>query len=132
MAPKSVWSKRFAHIREFEQMLADEGTRIVKCFLNVGKDEQRRRLQERVDDPEKRWKFRMGDLDDRKLWPDYQEAYEEAISRTSTESAPWYVVPADRNWVRNLAVAKILLEALEDLEPRLPEPEEGIEGLVVR
>lgn len=132
LAPKSVWSKRFAHIREFEQMLADEGTRIVKCFLNVGKDEQRRRLQERVDDPEKRWKFRMGDLDDRKLWPDYQEAYEEAISRTSTESAPWYVVPADRNWVRNLAVAKILLEALEDLEPRLPEPEEGIEGLVVR
>lgn len=131
-APKAVWSKRYEHIREFEQLLADEGTCIVKCFLHVGKDEQRERLQERVDDPEKRWKFRMGDLDDRALWPKYQRAYEDALERTSTKYAPWYVVPADRNWVRNLAVAKILLGVLEDMDPQLPPPEDGIEGLVVR
>jgi PPK2 family polyphosphate:nucleotide phosphotransferase len=131
-APKAVWSKRYAHIAAFEQLLVDEGTTVVKCFLNVSKDEQRERLQERVDDPEKRWKFRMGDLDDRALWTEYQQAYEEAISRTSTADAPWYVVPADRNWVRNLAVAKILLHHLQKMDPQLPAPEEGIAGLVVQ
>ncbi len=130
-APKKVWAKRYEHIREFEQLLADEGTRIVKCFLHVGKEEQRERLQERVDDPEKRWKFRMGDLEDRTLWPKYMAAFDEALERTSTKDAPWYVVPADRNWVRNLAVAKILLGVLEEMNPQLPPPEEGIEGLVV-
>ncbi len=129
--PKSVWSRRFAHITAFEQLLADEGTTIVKVFLNVSKEEQRQRLQERIDDPEKRWKFRKGDLDDRALWSKYQEAYQDAIRRTSTAVAPWYVVPADRNWVRNLAVAKILLETLERMNPKLPPPEDGIEGLIV-
>jgi len=131
-APRSVWSKRYEHIRGFEQLLADEGTTVVKCFLNVSQEEQRERLQERIDDPEKRWKFRAGDLDDRKLWPKYQQAYHDAIERTTTAAAPWYVVPADRNWVRNLAVAKILLHHLEKLDPKLPPPEEGIEGLVVQ
>ena len=129
--PKSVWSKRYGHIKAFEELLTDEGTTVVKCFLNVSTEEQRERLQERVDDPEKRWKFRMGDLDDRKLWPDYQKAYRDALARTSTEDAPWYVVPADRNWVRNLAVAKILLHHLEVMKPKLPPEEEGIDGLVV-
>jgi polyphosphate kinase 2 (PPK2 family) len=129
--PKAVWSKRYEHIRGFEQMLAEEGTTVVKCFLHVSKDVQRQRLQDRIDDPEKRWKFRLGDLEDRKLWHKYQLAYEEAIVRTSTDAAPWYVVPADRNWVRNLAVAKILLHHLEKLHPKLPTAEEGIEGLVV-
>jgi PPK2 family polyphosphate:nucleotide phosphotransferase len=129
--PKAVWSKRFDHINAFEQMLVDEGTTVVKVFLHVGKDEQRERLQERVDDPEKRWKFRAGDLDDRALWPKFQAAYQDAIRRTSTEAAPWYVVPADRNWVRNLAVAKILLDALERMDPKLPPAEPGIEGRIV-
>ena len=129
--PRSTWSKRYEHIRGFEKLLGDEGTTVVKCFLNVSKDEQRERLQERIDDPEKRWKFRAGDLDDRKLWPKYQQAYHDAIERTTTATAPWYVVPADRNWVRNLAVAKILLHHLEKLDPKLPPPEEGIEGRVV-
>ena len=129
--PRSVWSKRYAHIAAFEQLLVDEGTTVVKCFLNVSRDEQRERLQERIDDPEKRWKFRMGDLEDRALWPKYQQAYEEAITRTTTNVAPWYVVPADRNWVRNLAVAKILLHHLEKMNPQLPPPEDGIEGLIV-
>jgi len=130
-APRSVWSKRYDHIRGFEQLLVDEGTTVIKCFLNVSKDEQRERLQERVDDPMKRWKFRLGDLEDRALWPKYQQAYQEAVERTSTPDAPWYVVPADRNWVRNLAVAKILLHHLERLDPQIPPPEPGIDGLVV-
>ena len=129
--PKSVWSRRYDHIKAFEQLLIDEGTTVVKCFLNVSEDEQRERLQERVDDPEKRWKFRMGDLEDRKLWPSYQEAYRDALASTSTDDAPWYVVPADRNWVRNLAVAKILLHHLEKMNPQLPPEEQGIEGLVI-
>lgn len=131
LVPKSVWSRRYDHIKAFEQLLADEGTTVVKCFLNVSEDEQRERLQERVDNPEKRWKFRLGDLDDRKLWPAYQQAYRDALVRTSTPGAPWYVVPADRNWVRNLAVAKILLHHLEQMKPKLPPEEDGIVGLVV-
>lgn len=120
LVPRSVWSKRFRHICEFERMLHDEGTRIVKCFLNVSKAEQARRFQDRLDDPTKGWKFREGDLDDRKLWPKFRKAYEDAITKTSTEHAPWYVVPADHNWVRNLAVAKILLGTLRDINPQFP------------
>jgi len=131
LAPKRVWARRYEHIREFEDLLSDEGTTVVKCFLHVSKEVQRERLQERIDDPEKRWKFRHGDLDDRALWPAYTRAYAEALSLTSTPHAPWYVVPADRNWVRNVAVARILLHHLERLDPQLPDPEEGIEGLVV-
>ena len=131
LVPRQVWSKRYEHIRAFEQMLSDEGTRIVKCFLHVSKEEQRQRLQERVDDPEKRWKFRRSDLDDRQLWSRYQRAYADAISTTSTKSAPWFIVPSDRNWVRNLVVAKILLSVLEEMKPRLPAPEDGIGGVVV-
>jgi len=130
-APRATWSKRYDHISGFEKLLGDEGTTVIKCFLNVSEEEQRERLQERIDDPEKRWKFRLGDLDDRKLWPKYQQAYHDAIERTTTAAAPWYVVPADRNWVRNLAVAKILLHHLEKLDPKLPPAEDGIEGLVV-
>ena len=120
LVPRSVWSKRYRHICEFERMLHDEGTHIIKCFLNVSKAEQARRFQDRLDDPAKGWKFREGDLDDRKLWPKFRKAYEVAITETSTEHAPWYVVPADHNWVRNLAVAKILLRTLRDINPHFP------------
>lgn len=132
LVSKQVWSRRYDHINAFEQLLTDEGTLVVKCFLHLSHDEQRKRLQERVDDPEKRWKFRLGDLDDRALWPDYMKAYGEALSRTSTDHAPWYVVPADRNWVRHLAVAKILLHHLEQMNPQLPPDEEGVVGLVIQ
>jgi PPK2 family polyphosphate:nucleotide phosphotransferase len=131
LQPKAVWSKRYRHIAEFERMLSDEGTRVVKCFLHVSKDEQRKRLQERVDDPEKRWKFRLGDLEDRQLWAKYQRAYEHAIEHTTTRWAPWYVVPADHNWARNLCVAKILLRTLEEMNPKVPHPRESLEGVVV-
>ena len=131
IAPKSVWSKRPHHINGFERMLTDEGTTIVKVFLHLSNEEQRERLQERVDNPEKRWKFRKGDLDDRALWDDYTKAFEDTITETSTEWAPWYVVPTDRNWVRNVAVASLLVETLRELDPQIPDPQEGIAGTVV-
>jgi PPK2 family polyphosphate:nucleotide phosphotransferase len=131
LAPKRVWRRRYRHIREFERLLVDEGTSVVKVFLHLSREEQRKRLQERIDDPEKRWKFRLGDLDDRALWDDYQVGYEDAIFETSTPWAPWYVVPADHNWVRNLAVGEILLDVLERLDPKLPPADPGIEGLRV-
>ena len=131
LAPAAVWRKRYAKIREFEQLLVDEGTTIVKLFLHTSADEQRQRLQDRIDDPDERWKFRRGDLDDRKLWPQYMRAYRDALARTSTPEAPWYIVPGDRKWVRNLTVARILRHTLERLDPQYPQPEEGIEGIVV-
>ena len=131
LAPEEVWRRRPAHIREWERMLVDEGTSVVKVFLNVSKDEQRKRFQERIDDPEKRWKFRREDLEVRARFDEYVAAYEQALAETSTAWAPWYVVPADRNWVKAYAVAKLLVEELERLDPQLPQPEPGIEGLVI-
>jgi PPK2 family polyphosphate:nucleotide phosphotransferase len=131
LAEERVWSKRYAHIVAFEQLLADEGTSVVKVFLHASSEAQRQRLQDRVDDPERRWKFRLGDLDDRAKWDDFERAYEDAIRGTSTEHAPWYVVPADHNWSRNLCVAEILVDALERLDPRVPPAEPGVAGLVV-
>ncbi len=126
-----TWKRRPGHIVDWERMLVDEGTTIVKVFLNVSKDEQRERLQERIDDPEKRWKFREGDLDVRARFAEYVDAYEDVIAETSTEHAPWHIVPADRNWVKSLAVAELLVDALERIDPKLPDPEEGIEGRIV-
>jgi PPK2 family polyphosphate:nucleotide phosphotransferase len=129
LAPSEVWQRRPGHINAWEHMLADEGTTLVKVFLNVSREEQRRRLQERVDDPEKRWKFRRDDLKVRARFDEFLAAYEEVIAETSTEWAPWHVVPADRNWVKSTAVAALLVEALERIDPQLPDPEPGVEGL---
>ena len=131
LEPPKVWKRRYEQIRSFERMLVEEGTSVVKVFLHVSRDEQRRRLQARLDDPRKRWKFRSGDLDDRARWSEFQTAYEDAIGETSTEWAPWYVVPADHNWVRNLAVARILVDALERLDPQFPQPEAGIDTIKI-
>jgi PPK2 family polyphosphate:nucleotide phosphotransferase len=131
LRPEEVWRRRPGHINDWEQMLADEGTTIVKVFLNVSKDEQRARLQERVDDPEKRWKFRRADLGVRERFDDYIAAYEDVINETSTRTAPWHIVPADRNWVKSVAVATLLVDALEQIDPELPAPEEGIQGLQI-
>jgi PPK2 family polyphosphate:nucleotide phosphotransferase len=119
--PKAVWSQRYAQINDFERMLAENGTTIVKFFLWIDRDEQRRRFQARLDDPTKRWKFAMGDLDERKLWDDYVAAFEDALSKCSTDWAPWYVIPANRKWFRNLAVAEILADTIEGLDPRYPD-----------
>jgi len=131
LQPQEVWSRRPGHINEFERMLTDEGTTIVKVFLNVSRDEQRRRFQERVDDPKKRWKFKTADLDVWKRFDDYITAWEETIADTSTVWAPWHVIPADRNWVKATAVATILVHTLEKMDPQLPDPEPGIEGLTI-
>jgi PPK2 family polyphosphate:nucleotide phosphotransferase len=131
LAPATVWKRRPHDICEFERMLVDEGTTIVKVFLHVSRDEQRKRLQERVDNPEKSWKFRLADLEDRAHWDEYMAAYEDVLSETSTGWAPWYVVPADHNWVRNLAVAELLVHTLEELDPQLPPPEPGLSGLQI-
>ena len=131
LAPPAVWGRRYAHINDFERLLVEEGTTILKFFLHIGLDEQRERLQARLDEPHKRWKFNLGDLDERRLWPEYQRAYEDVLSKTSTEQAPWYIVPANRKWYRNLVVATVLVETLEGLDMRYPQPEEGLEGVVI-
>ena len=130
LVPDAVWSRRYDHINAFERMLADEGTVILKFFLHISKEEQRERLQARLDEPEKRWKFSLGDLDERKLWDDYVAVYEDVLSKTSTEWAPWYVVPADRKWYRNLVIGTVLTEALEGLDMHHPEFE-GDPGSIV-
>jgi PPK2 family polyphosphate:nucleotide phosphotransferase len=131
LAPEDVWRRRTGHIREWERMLVDEGTHVVKVFLNVSRDEQRWRMQERIDDPEKRWKFRRDDLRVVERYDEYLTAWEEAITETSTSWAPWHVVPADRNWVKAVATAALLEEALVAIDPRLPASEPGIETLRV-
>ncbi len=120
LVPKTVWSQRYDQINAFERTLADNGTTIVKFFLSIDKDEQRKQFQARYDDPSKRWKFSMGDIAERKRWDDYQRAFDEALTKTSTDAAPWYVIPADRKWFRNLAVSSILADTIADLEPAYP------------
>jgi PPK2 family polyphosphate:nucleotide phosphotransferase len=129
LVPEQRWRARYRHIREFERLLHDEGTTIVKFMLHISADEQRVRLQERIDDPTKRWKFRVGDLDDRKKWDEFQAAYEEALTETSTDEAPWYVIPADRNWARDVAVLQVLVHTLEKLDPQYPKADPAIVGL---
>lgn len=120
IVPESVWRARYAQINDFERLLSEEGTTILKFFLHIDADEQKRRMKERLEDPAKQWKFNPGDLDERRLWPDYTRAYEDALELTSTASAPWYVVPANRNWHRDLVVSRILVTTLRKLEMRYP------------
>jgi PPK2 family polyphosphate:nucleotide phosphotransferase len=129
--PEEKWSKRYEHIRNWEQMLADEGTTIVKIFLHISKDEQKERLQSRLDEPTKHWKFETGDLKERSHWNDYQDAFAAMLEETSTKDAPWYVVPADRKWYRNLIISKLLVETLEGLDLAFPEAEEGLDQVVI-
>ena len=131
LVSRKVWKKRYAHIRHFEQMLADEGTVIRKFFLHISKDTQRERLQERLDNPTKHWKFEHGDLEERKYWDAYTEAYGDALTKTSTEAAPWYVIPSDHKWYRNLLISKILVETLEGLDLSYPEPVEGLDKITI-
>jgi PPK2 family polyphosphate:nucleotide phosphotransferase len=132
LVPEPVWRDRYAHIRAFEELLTAGGTTIVKLFLHISEEEQAERLRARLDDPTKHWKFRKGDLDERERWDDYQAAFEDAIAETSTEAAPWYVIPADRKWYRNWAVLRILTETLEAMDPQYPPPEEDLASVVIR
>ena len=131
LVPKRIWQDRYRSINEFERTLAQEGTTIVKFFLYIDRDEQRERLQARLDDPDKRWKFSSADLPEREKWDDYIAAFQDALTRTSTEWAPWYLIPANRKWFRNLAVAHVLGETLEALDPKYPPAEAGLESIVI-
>lgn len=128
LVPKEVWKKRYQQINDFEKTLADEGTTILKFFLNISLEEQKTRFLERLEMPEKRWKFKAGDLEERKYWADYMQAFEEAIQKTSTKWAPWYVVPANRNWYRNLVVAKVIADTLRGMKMQYPNPQIDIEA----
>lgn len=127
MISDRVAKRRFDQIREFEELLTESGTAILKFFLYISKDEQKRRLLERVQNPEKRWKFNEGDLEERKLWDDYLRGFEDVISKTSTDAAPWYIVPANRKWFRNLLVAHVVVEALEAMRLGRPKPSADID-----
>jgi PPK2 family polyphosphate:nucleotide phosphotransferase len=129
LAPKSVWSARYDQINAFEHMLADNGTVVLKFFLHISKDEQKQRLAERIADPAKHWKLAAADFEARKRWDDYMKAYEAALTRCSTAWAPWFVIPANKKWYRDLAVSNIIVEALEGLRMKLPKPKLDVSKL---
>jgi PPK2 family polyphosphate:nucleotide phosphotransferase len=131
LVPEEEWESRYERINQFEKLQTEGGVTIVKVFLHIGKDQQRQRLQARLDDPTKRWKFDKGDIQERRCWDDYQRAYEAALTRCNTKHAPWYIVPANRKWYRNLIISRILRKTLEKMDPQFPEEQEGLEGLVV-
>jgi PPK2 family polyphosphate:nucleotide phosphotransferase len=131
LVPEHVWRERYHTINEFESMLTLNNITVIKFFLHISKDEQKRRLQGRLDDPDKHWKFSRKDIEERRLWDDYQAAFEEAINNCSTQHAPWYVVPANKKWYRNLVVARTIADTLEAMNPQYPPAEEGLEEIVL-
>lgn len=122
LAPRSVWSRRYDEINSFEQTLSENKVRILKFFLHISKEEQKERFEERIEDPSKQWKLAESDLEDRERWGEYGKAYEEALSRCSTAAAPWFIIPANKKWFRNLAISSILVETLESLKLEFPKP----------
>jgi PPK2 family polyphosphate:nucleotide phosphotransferase len=131
LVPKAVWSKRYDAIKAFETGLVEAGTTIVKCYLHISKDEQADRFRKRLEKPQKHWKFRTADLEERKHWDLYQEAFEDALTKTSTDDAPWYVIPADHKWYRDWAVLQILVATLRTMDPQYPAPAEDLSGIVI-
>jgi len=126
LVPENVWEKRYQQIKEFERLLVEEGTTILKFFLCISKEEQKQRFIERVEDPEKQWKFNPNDIEERKYWDAYMQAYQDVLDKTSTKSAPWFVIPANRNWYRDLVISRILVDCLKDLKMSYPQPVENI------
>src|SRR5512135_3781676 len=131
LVPKDVWRGRYDEINNFEAMLANEGTTILKFYLNIGQDEQKKRLQARIDDPKKNWKFNLEDLVERKLWHEYIKAYEDAITKTSTPWAPWYVVPSNHKWYRDLIVSRVIVKTLQELKMEYPKPALELDKIVI-
>jgi len=131
LVPEDQWKRRYDQINDFEKLLVHSGVAIVKCYLHISREEQRERLQARLDDPTKLWKFRRQDIEERQYWRDYEAAYDEALTRCNTEHARWHIVPSDRKWERNLIISQIVREKLEEMNPQFPEPEPGLKGLKV-
>ena len=132
LVPKDIWSERYTQINAFEKLLTENNVTVVKFFLHISKDEQKRRLQDRLDDPTKHWKLSAADFQERNYWADYVRAYEDALTRCSTPWAPWYIIPANRKWSRNLAVSQILVEILEELDMQFPAPSVDVSKIRVR
>ena len=131
LVPKSVWTQRYKQIQEFEELLVESGTTIVKVFLHMDKEEQAKRLQARIDDPKKNWKFQLTDIKEREFWGDYMKAYAAAIEKCDADSAPWYIVPANKKWFRNAAVSQILVETLRGMKLKIPEPVSGLADIKI-
>jgi PPK2 family polyphosphate:nucleotide phosphotransferase len=131
LVPKEVWSRRYEQINAFEKLLAEEGTTILKFFLHISKDEQKQRLMDRLQDPSKHWKFSLGDLKERALWNDYQKAYEDVLEKTSTPWAPWYIVPSNQKWYRDLVIARVLVDTLKKLNMKYPESKEDLSNVLI-
>jgi len=129
LVPKDVWSKRFDQINEFEEILSQNRVKIVKFFLHISKDEQKKRFQQRIDDVDRRWKISQADFDERNYWDDYTRAYEDALAKCSTTFAPWYIIPSNKKWFRNLAVSHIITETLESMDMKFPKPTVDIKKL---
>jgi PPK2 family polyphosphate:nucleotide phosphotransferase len=130
-APEKVWKGRYDHINAWEAMLADEGVTVLKFYLHISKDEQKKRLESRLAEKQKHWKFNPGDLDERKFWNEYQDAYQDALAKCSTEAGPWYCVPADRKWFRNWVISDVLVRTLESLDMKYPAAAPGLDKVVV-
>jgi polyphosphate kinase 2 (PPK2 family) len=131
LVPKELWRKRYRHINDFERMLTDHNVTILKFFLHISKDEQKRRLEARIQDPSRNWKFSIADVEERHHWDDYMEAYEDALEKCSTDEAPWYVVPANNKRVRNYIVAELVVRTLDRLKLKYPPPSVDISKVVL-
>ncbi len=131
LVPQKIWRRRFDQIKAFEKMLAEEGTVILKFYLHIDQEEQKQRFLSRIETAHKQWKFSFKDLEERKLWPQYMKAFEDALSKTSTEWAPWYIIPANRKWYRNLVISSIVISTLEGLKMKYPQPEENLDKVVI-
>jgi PPK2 family polyphosphate:nucleotide phosphotransferase len=131
LVPSEVWEKRYDHINNFERLLADGGTKILKFFLHISKDEQRKRFESRLQEPHKRWKFSLGDLPVREQWDDYMEAYEAVLERTNTDYAPWHIIPANNKWYRNFVIARVIVETLDAMNLKYPEPEDNLDDVKI-
>lgn len=131
LVPEEVWQKRYEQINHFEKMLVENRTTILKFYLHISKEEQKGRFQDRLDDPEKHWKFSLQDVEKRKQWNDYMDAYQDVLSRCSTPWAPWHIIPANQKWYRNLAIMKSIIATLRDLNPQYPPAEPGLTDVVI-
>ena len=131
LVPEDVWSGRYDQINAFEAHLAANGTRILKFYLHISKDEQRRRFEKRLSKPEKHWKWSSGDLDARAKWDSFMDAYTDALERCSTDAAPWFIIPADRKWYRDLAVAEVIAAAAREMDPQWPAPDEDLSAITI-
>jgi PPK2 family polyphosphate:nucleotide phosphotransferase len=131
MVPENVWRPRYDHINNFEKLLSDSGTTILKFYLHISKEEQKERFQSRLDDPSKHWKFSMEDLEKRKFWDDYIAAFQDMLNRCSTAYAPWYVIPADQKWYRNLSITRVIVQTLQEMDPQYPRSQEDLSQVVI-